>query len=416
MITSLFLAVLALFAAGPSDLFQINVRADGKGDFATLQEAVDHVPDHNASTVFITVAEGEYDGAVRCRDKSNLIIMGAGMDKTLIHGACSFENCLDITVQDICLDTDNGKKNGGLLIRGDRIAFYGVRVTGPCDRKTAGTIYMQDSLIEGGCGGKADFSYASCLAKGWDPVRPEIIRIWPDGAPDSSGLSGEEYRNANFRITNVTEATLTVFPASKPNGQAVIACPGGGYVHLAFEHEASFMSKWYNDQGITLAVLKYRQPNGHYDVPLNDLKQAMKIMHDNAGKWGVDPAKIGVQGGSAGGHLIARLATEYENEVQRPAFQIVFYPALGMIPGDEKAIVDRVDGNTPKAFILCSQDDKISVTNSLNYMAALKAHNVPSSLHIYPSGAHGWGFKDSFVYKPQWTSELEAWLRQIDSK
>ena len=371
----LFLAVLPLLAAGPvypADLFQINVRADGTGDFTTLQEALDHVPDFSEATIFVTVAEGDYYGPVLCRNKSNLYILGAGKDRTRMHNdgdaAFTFDNCSDITVQDITFETSPGARPAGIMFRGERIALYGVRITGGNRAfRARGSVYVQDSEIDGG-------------------------------------------------ITNVTEATLTVFPAAHPNGQAVVACPGGGYVHLAFEHEASMMAKWYNEQGITLAVLKYRMPKGHYDCPLNDLKKAMKIMHDHASEWGVDPDMIGVQGGSAGGHLIARLATEYEDEIQRPAFQIVFYPALGMIPGDEKAIVGKVNGKTPRAFILCSQDDRISVTGSLDYMAALKAANVPSTLHIYSSGGHGWGFKDTFVFKPQWTSELAAWLRQINQK
>lgn len=417
----LFLAVLPLLAAGPvnpADLFQINVRADGTGDFTTLQEALDHVPDFSEATIFVTLAEGDYYGPVLCRNKSNLYILGAGKDRTRMHNdgdaAFTFDNCSDITVQDITFETSPGARPAGIMFRGERIALYGVRITGGNRAfRARGSVYVQDSEIDGGI---TKYSTKSFAAEVWEPVRPQVIKVWPEGAPDSTGLTGSEYRNANFRITNVTEATLTVFPAAHPNGQAVVACPGGGYVHLAFEHEASMMAKWYNEQGITLAVLKYRMPNGHYDCPLNDLKKAMKIMHDHASEWGVDPDMIGVQGGSAGGHLIARLATEYEDEIQRPAFQIVFYPALGMIPGDEKAIVGKVNGKTPRAFILCSQDDRISVTGSLDYMAALKAANVPSTLHIYSSGGHGWGFKDTFVFKPQWTSELAAWLRQINQK
>ena len=547
--------------SGPRDLSQLNVRADGTGDFNTLQGALDYVPDFSEKTTLITVAEGDYEDIIYCRNKSNLIIQGAGMDKSRMHyendevfnphpmniktnekrgtypsrrAANFFDNCHDIVLQDITFETCPKGQAEGLLICGERVAMYNVHIIGGGDAlQSNGTVYMQDSIIDGGLdsilgrgalfayhctmrntgsaftycrnfspdhgdifvechfestgsrpldfgrsnnypdaevilincttrnvnpvgwsaceltshcweyntrdadtGELVDFSQRNAnsrrlderrdartianysdpayILNGWTPVRPETVEIWPDGAPDSNELTGEEYRNANFRITNVTKPTLTVYPAAHPNGQAVVACPGGGYSHLSFETEASQMAKWYNDRGITLAVLKYRMPNGHYDVPLNDLRQAMKIMHDNASKWGVDPAKIGVQGNSAGGHLIARLATEYKDETEKPAFQIMFYGALSMVRGDEKAIVDKVDGNTPKAFILCSQDDMISVNNSLNYMTALKAHNVPSTLHIYAGGGHGWGFKDSFSYKPQWTSELAAWLEQIN--
>lgn len=113
-------------------------------------------------------------------------------------------------------------------------------------------------------------------------VEPIVIELWPNGAPNDNGLTGEEYRNKNNRITNVTKPTLTVFPAPNPNGMAVIACPGGGYQHLAFEHEGIDQAAWYNAQGITFAVLKYRMPNGHFECPLSDIRQAMALMHEYA--------------------------------------------------------------------------------------------------------------------------------------
>ena len=177
----------------------------------------------------------------------------------------------------------------------------------------------------------------------------------------------------------------------------------------------------WNDYLQILQMLRYRQgkldgyPSRlHYFSDWIRDKQAMKIVRDHASEWGVDPAKIGVQGNSAGGHLIARLATEFEDEVQRPAFQILFYGALTMINEPRGTIAGKVTEKTPQAFILCSQDDMISVYHSLDYMTALKEHNVPSTLHVYASGGHGWGFKDSFTYKEQWTSELAAWLKEIN--
>lgn len=548
--------------SGPRDLSQLNVRADGTGDFNTLQGALDYVPDFSEKTILITVAEGEYEDIIYCRNKSHLIIQGAGMDKTRMfyendevfnphplniktnekrgtfpsrRAANSFDNCHDIVLQDITFETAPKGQAEGLLICGERVALYRVHIIGGGDAlQSNGTVYMDECVLDGGLdsilgrgslfayhstirnsGGAAswvrnfapdhgdvfvechfegsgqrplefgrsrgypdaEFVLINCttrnvspvgwsqysvtarawefntrdadtgelvdfsqrndvsrrldavrdaeiirnysdpayILKGWNPVRaPKVLPIWPDGAPDKTGLTGEEYRNDNFRITNVTEPTLTVFVPAHPNGQAIIACPGGGYRHLSFETEATMMADWLNSQGITLAVLKYRMPNGNYDAPLNDLKQAMKIMHDHAAEWGVDPAKIGVQGNSAGGHLIARLCTEYENEIQRPAFQILFYGALTMIGEQQGTIASKVSDKTPQAFILCSQDDMISVYHSLDYMKALKDHNVPSTLHIYASGGHGWGFKDSFPYKEQWTSELAQWLKMIN--
>jgi acetyl esterase/lipase len=547
--------------AGPTDLTQLNVRADGRGDFNTLQGALDYTPDFSDKTIFITVAEGDYEEIVYCRNKSNLIIQGAGMDKSRVHyendevfnphplniktnekrgtypsrrAAVFFDNCRDIVLQDITFETCPKGQAEGLLLCGERIALYRVHIIGGGDAlQSNGTVYMEDSVLDGGLdsilgrgslfayhcqirnsGGAAswvrnfspdhgdifvechfegtgarplsfsrsrgypdaEFVLINCTTRnvspigwesfeksahaweyntrdadtgeladfsgrnensrrldpvadaeiirnysdpayilnGWQPLRaPKVVELWPDGAPNDNGLTGEEYRNENFRITNVTVPTLTVYPAPHPNGQAVVACPGGGYRHLSFETEASWMAQWFNDQGITLAVLKYRMPNGHMECPISDIKRAMEVMHEHAAEWGVDPAKIGVQGNSAGGHLIAALSTGYDKPEQRPAFQIMFYGALTMEQG---GLIEKVTAQTPPAFILCSQDDPISVDSSLQYMAALKNKRVPSStLHIYAGGGHGWGFKDSFVYKEQWTSELAAWLREINN-
>lgn len=258
-------------------------------------------------------------------------------------------------------------------------------------------------------------------------VEPIVIELWPNGAPNDNGLTGEEYRNKNNRITNVTKPTLTVFPAPNPNGMAVIACPGGGYQHLAFEHEGIDQAAWYNAQGITFAVLKYRMPNGHFECPLSDIRQAMALMHEYAKKWGVDNNKIGVQGSSAGAHLACTLATGFRTPKERPAFQIMFYGAITpAMEGCKKngtnsklAFQDNkleVVANTPPAFIMVSADDRLCVDLCVNYFLELKKAGVWSALHVYPEGGHGWGFKDAFKYKPMWTMELSHWLSLLNQR
>ena len=258
-------------------------------------------------------------------------------------------------------------------------------------------------------------------------VEPIVIELWPNGAPNDNGLTGEEYRNKNNRITNVTKPTLTVFPAPNPNGMAVIACPGGGYQHLAFEHEGIDQAAWYNAQGITFAVLKYRMPNGHFECPLSDIRQAMALMHEYAKKWGVDNNKIGVQGSPAGAHLACTLATGFRTPKERPAFQIMFYGAITpAMEGCKKngtnsklAFQDNkleVVANTPPAFIMVSADDRLCVDLCVNYFLELKKAGVWSALHVYPEGGHGWGFKDAFKYKPMWTMELSHWLSLLNQR
>ena len=115
--------------------------------------------------------------------------------------------------------------------------------------------------------------------------KPIEFKLWPNGAPNSNGITTPEQLLENGRISNVSEPTLTVYPAVNPNGLAIVACPGGGYIRLAMNHEGHDMADWFNAQGITYAVLKYRMPNGHHEIPLSDALQAIKLMREHANEW-----------------------------------------------------------------------------------------------------------------------------------
>lgn len=259
------------------------------------------------------------------------------------------------------------------------------------------------------------------------------LPLWPDGAPNTNGLTGEQEELEGGRVANVTCPTLTVYRPAKPNGMAVIMCPGGGYALLATGHEGHDMAAWFTTQGITYAVLKYRMPNGHNEVPLSDAEQAIRLMRKYAKEWNVNPRRIGIMGASAGGHLAASLATLCGSDATRPDFQILFYPVISMQKGvthggsrknligetpsaelEQKYSLERqVSSRTPQAFLMLSADDTtVPPVNSINYFFALRGQNVPATLHVYPTGGHGWGFRDSFTYKRQWTGELEKWLRE----
>ncbi len=257
---------------------------------------------------------------------------------------------------------------------------------------------------------------------------PIVIKLWPDKAPNSNGMT----RQIENEQLYVAEPTLTVYPAKNGNGMAIVACPGGAYFTLATGHEGKDMASWFNSQGITYAVLIYRMPNGHHEVPLSDAQQALRIMRQHATEWNI--RKLGIMGSSAGGHLASTAATHYTDAETRPDFQILFYPVITMDPaythmGSHDNLLgshpskeleknysneQQVTPQTPPAFIMhCGDDDVVPVANSVNYYQALSKNNVPASLHIYPIGGHGWGYNDSFIYKRQWTGELEKWLREI---
>lgn len=273
----------------------------------------------------------------------------------------------------------------------------------------------------------------SALAKA-----PIEIELWPDGAPNDNGLPVTAEAEANAFVTGVSQAVLYVFPAENPNGTAIVMLPGGAYLGVAIEHEGLDMADWFNTLGISYAVLKYRMPAGHREVPLSDAEEAMRIMRSKAAEWGIDPSSVGIMGASAGGHLAASLSTMYSSDETRPDFQILFYPVISMSDdithyGSREALLGpdvteadkrrystelNVNARTPRAFIMVSaDDDAVPLANSLRYFDALTRSGVFSSMHIYPSGGHGWGFRDSFKYKREWTAELEDWLsKEIISK
>lgn len=263
--------------------------------------------------------------------------------------------------------------------------------------------------------------------------QPIEISLWPDGMPNSNGLTGTEEDLEGGRVANVVNPSIAVYRPEKPNGMAIIMCPGGGYARLAMGHEGHDMAAWFTTQGITYIVLKYRMPNGHYEVPLSDAEQAIRIVRQHAAEWNINPHRIGIMGASAGGHLAASLATLYSSQETRPDFQVLFYPVISMKEGVTHAgskvnligekpsaeleknysLEQQVNAQTPQAFIMLSSDDgAVPPANSLGYYEALLKNHVPATLHAYPIGGHGWGFRDNFTYKRQWTGEMEKWLRE----
>ena len=268
--------------------------------------------------------------------------------------------------------------------------------------------------------------------KAQDTPAPDLLlHIWPNGAPTSNGLSGDEVDYGDH-CSNVTDPTLSIYLPKQTCGLAVLACPGGGYVDVWDSHEGKQMADWYLEQGIVYAVLKYRLPNGHKEVPLDDVQQAMHILRSNNKEWNIQ--KLGIQGCSAGGHLAAMTSTHYTNEENRPDFQILFYPVITLDPSythdgtlyhllgenpsaetiEKYSNEKQVTAQTPPAFILASTDDGlVPVRNSVEYYLALLNHGVQATMHLYPEGGHGWCWRDSFRYKPQYCSELSAWLKTL---
>ena len=265
---------------------------------------------------------------------------------------------------------------------------------------------------------------------------PRARPLYPQGAPDSNGLPPENVRTTQDIVFGATEADYLAYPADadRATGQAVVICPGGGYAAVCFDHEGIQVARWLNERGITAVVLRYRMPNGHPDIPVEDALAAIRMVREKARLWHVDPHRVGIMGFSAGGHLASTVSTHFENDSQRPDFSILVYPVITM---DERythkvsreeligrdapiELVDRysnekqVSDRTPVTFLALSDDDGgVPPVNSTMYYEALKAHGVPAELHVYPSGGHGWGWLETFKYHDELRTSLDRWLKEI---
>ncbi|MDE6702676.1 MAG: alpha/beta hydrolase [Muribaculaceae bacterium] len=259
------------------------------------------------------------------------------------------------------------------------------------------------------------------------PSNEIVVKVWEEGAPNSNFTTVSLEDSIEWNA--VSEPLLHIFPAENPVGKVVLMCPGGGYRHLGVQNEGYSFVPWYNDQGVDVAVLQYRMPYGHPEVPLSDVHQSMRLLRDR-----FPSSLVGVQGFSAGGHLASMAATHYADSITRPDFQILFYPVIAVSgPTTHAGTAQRLLGenptaemqqlynnhlqvtaDTPPTFITHSSDDSIvPVANSLDYYSALVANGVPAAMHIYPTGDHGWGFAKGFVYFPMWTAELALWISTL---
>ncbi len=248
------------------------------------------------------------------------------------------------------------------------------------------------------------------------------INLWPNGPAVKSSDAGDT-------------AKVKVFLPEKKSatGRAVVICPGGGYQHLAMNHEGYDWAPFFNNMGIAAIVLKYRMPHGEKDVPISDAEEAIRLVRRNAANWNINPDDVGIMGSSAGGHLASTVATHAAKDA-RPDFHILFYPVITMMPDithkgshdnllgsnarkkDENSYSNdlHVSRMTPRAFIALSDDDRVVLpANGVNYYIELYRHDVPATLHVYPSGGHGWGNRDSFKYHNEMQLELKAWLRSF---
>ena len=272
---------------------------------------------------------------------------------------------------------------------------------------------------------------------------PAPLRLWPEKAPGERETIGAEADITKptdgqvagrrlIRLGNVSEPTVTVFhpPKDKATGASVIVCPGGGYHILALDLEGSEVCEWLNSIGVTGILLKYRVParkgQDPHLAPLQDAQRALGLTRHHANEWGLDPNRIGILGFSAGGHLSAVASTTFKKRAYepidaadrvscRPDFTLLIYPAylVSKDQGYKTSPELLITTNTPPTFLLQTQDDGVDVGNALYYARALQVAKVPTELHIYATGGHGYGLRPTDQSVTLWPKRAEEWMREL---
>ena len=249
-------------------------------------------------------------------------------------------------------------------------------------------------------------------------------------------LQAQTLRKFQVNITADGKANMVAYLPENPSGRAVVDCPGGGYTHLATQHEGHDWATYFNQQGIAFFVLTYRMPGGDRSIPMSDAQNAIRMVRDSAAAWHINPEDVGIMGFSAGGHLASTVSTHSEYDC-RPNFSILFYPVISMNEReshkgscqnflgkdgqkDERLVKDFSNQNavvrhlTPPAIILTANDDGTvpPVTNAISYYSAMRRNGNDCALYVYPTGGHGFGFRSSWTYHDQMLNDLTTWLNQ----
>ncbi|WP_421811652.1 alpha/beta hydrolase [Flagellimonas sp.] len=285
-----------------------------------------------------------------------------------------------------------------------------------------------------------------------------ILPLWPKSVPNQKETAEKEVveltEDGIVWITNVQKPTLEVYLPTKrtATGQAVVIFPGGGYHGLAYDWEGTDIAKALNAKGIAGIVVKYRLPwsksitKDKNVVPLQDAQRAIRLVRSKAKEWNIALGKIGIMGFSAGGHLASTLGTHYKDKVYepqddadylsaRPDFMALIYPVITLgapsthsgsrasLIGENptEAEVDylsnqkHVNKETPPTFLLhAMDDDAVPVENTTLFFYALRKHKVPATMHVYPTGGHGFALALHDEKLKNWTNLLFDWLEDLD--
>lgn len=295
------------------------------------------------------------------------------------------------------------------------------------------------------------YCVAVCFFLGTTAIaEQQEILLWPEDRFTADDRQAETVKDSgdqfpDRRIANVRVPTLTIYApeSSTENRATVIVCPGGGYSIEAIDKEGHEPARWFQERGIVGIVLKYRLPQGTEGdlAPTEDISRAIRLVRQRASEWNIDPARVGVMGFSAGGHLASTGATHFDDGdgnakdaidrvSSRPDFQILIYPVISMDEsvghrGSRERLLgpspaadavaklsndQQVNDQTPTAFLLYTSDDPVNCINVLRYATALHEHKVPFELHVYERGGHGYGLRPGNGPVDGWPDRLHDWL------
>lgn len=283
-----------------------------------------------------------------------------------------------------------------------------------------------------------------------EAAEPPAMPLYSGDIPNSIQAADEESLRDPAEpwpfYLSISRPTITVYKPAKqdPKRTAVIILPGGGYRGVSILKEGYNVARAFNEMGVTAFVVKYRTPSDKHmkdkrTGPLQDAQQAVATVRRDAAKWQIDPARIGVIGFSAGGHLAATTGTQFKSPVLsewrsadvRPDFLMLIYPVITfvdpavhagsrkMLLGDAPSAADmqrfspqlKVSDDTPPAFLVHAADDEtVPVANSIRFFEALQARKIPAELMIYPAGGHGYGLNNATT-QDRWIERCRQWLQ-----
>ncbi len=262
-----------------------------------------------------------------------------------------------------------------------------------------------------------------CLAQAVAQT-PAEISLWASGAPGFESRRDEATIAKDYWIRNIHNPSVTVYlpPKEKATGAAVVICPGGGHRGLVFKAEGDDPARYLNSIGVAAFVLKYRlsreegSPYSLQKHPREDGQRAMRLVRSRAAEWGVDPARIGMMGFSAGGEVVSMVAfgapaadtnaaDPIDRQSSRPDFLIMIYPGPLGVP-------ETVGADAPPAFLLAANDDKCCSGPTVKLLERYREAKVPMEAHILVQGGHGFnmGNRSSLASVKGWPQRMADWL------